>query len=70
MTAVTMLTETLFPSPMNRSYGSAITEEKHGLNTSPIPAKDLGLFRRSAEESALLQPITQTLLRLAKATNP
>ena len=41
MAAVRMLTETLFPSPIYRSYGSAIAEKKHALNTSPIPAKDL-----------------------------
>ena len=62
--AVNMLTETLFPSPIYRSYGAAIAEKKHVTNASPIPAKDLGLFRQLAEEYALPHPITQTLLRL------
>ena len=69
MAAVKMLTETLFPSPIYRSYGSAIAEKKHVINTSPIPAKDLGLFRQLAEEFALPHPITQTLLHLANATS-
>ena len=66
--AVKMLTETLFPSPIYRSYGSAIAEKKQVLNTSPIPAKDLGLFRQLAEEFDLPHPITQMLLHLTNAT--
>ena len=54
--AMRMLTETLFPSPIYRSYDSAIAEKKHVINTSPIPAKDLGLFRQLAEEFALPHP--------------
>jgi 3-hydroxyisobutyrate dehydrogenase-like beta-hydroxyacid dehydrogenase len=67
--AVKMLTETLFPSPIYRSYGAAIAEKKHVINASPIPAKDLGLFRQLAEEYALSHPITQTLLQLTNATS-
>ncbi len=67
--AVKMLTETLFPSPIYRSYGAAIAEKKQVLNTSPIPAKDLGLFHQLAEEYALPHPITQTLLHLTSATS-
>lgn len=68
MAAMKMLTETLFPSPIYRSYSSAIAEKKDVLNTSPIPAKDLGLFRQLAEEFALPHSITQTLLHLTSAT--
>ena len=68
MAAVKMLTETLFPSPIYRSYGSAIAEKKHSLNTSPVPAKDLGLFRLLAEEFALPHQIMQTLLQSTDAT--
>ena len=67
--AVNMLTETLFPSPIYRSYGAAIAEKKHVINASPIPAKDLGLFRQLAEEYALPHSITQTLLRLTSANS-
>ncbi len=69
MAAVRMLTETLFPSPIYRSYGSAVAEKKDVLNTSPIPAKDLGLFRTLAEEYALPHPITLTLLQLTNSTS-
>ncbi len=69
MAAVRMLTETLFPSPIYRSYGSAIAEKKDVFNTSPIPAKDLGLFRKVAEEYSIPHPITQTLLQLTNSTS-
>lgn len=48
---------------------SAFAEKKHILNTSPIPAKDLGLFRQLAEEYALPRPITQMLLHLTNPTS-
>ena len=67
--AVRILTETLFPSVIYRSYGQAIAEKKQALNTSPIPAKDLGLFRQLAGEYAVPHPITQTLLQLTNATS-
>lgn len=69
MVAVKMLTETLFPSPIYRNYGKAIAEKKHVLNTSPIPAKDLALFSRLAEEHALPHPITQALLHATSSTS-
>ncbi len=67
--AVKMLTATLFPSPIYRSYGSAIAEKKDVLQTSPIPAKDLGLFCKLAEEYALPHPITHMLLQLTNSTS-
>ena len=69
MAAVDLLTEKLFPSPIYRSYGKALAENKDALGKSPIAAKDLGLFRQLAEEQSVSNPITQTLLRLtASAT--
>ncbi len=67
MAAVKMLTETLFPSPIYRNYGTAIAEKKPVLHTSLIPAKDLGLFSHLAEEHALPHPLTQVLLQLTNA---
>jgi 3-hydroxyisobutyrate dehydrogenase-like beta-hydroxyacid dehydrogenase len=64
VSAVNMLTETLFPAPIYRNYGKAIAEKKYVLNTSQIPAKDLTLFSRLAEEHARPNPITQILLQL------
>ncbi len=67
--AVKMLTETLFPSPIYRNYGKAIAEKKNSFSASQIPAKDLGLFSRLAEEHALPHPITQMLLQLTNSTS-
>ena len=64
LAAVNMLTETLFPAPIYRNYGRAIAEKRNVLGTSPIPAKDLGLFHRLAQEHDRPNPITQTLLQL------
>jgi 3-hydroxyisobutyrate dehydrogenase-like beta-hydroxyacid dehydrogenase len=64
MAAVNLLTETLFPAPIYRNYGKAFAEKKNPLTASQIPAKDLGLFSRLAEEHGLTNPITQTLLQL------
>lgn len=69
MAAVKMLTETLFPSPIYRNYGKAIAEKKNSFSASQIPAKDLGLFSRLAEEHALPHPITQMLLQLTNSTS-
>lgn len=69
MAAVNMLTETPFPSPIYRNYGKAIAEKKDVINTSPIPAKDLGLFSRLAEEDAVPHPIMQALLQLTSSTS-
>ena len=69
MAAVKMLTETLFPSAIYRNYGKAIAEKKNSFSASQIPAKDLGLFRRLAEEHALPHPITQMLLQLTNSTS-
>ena len=67
--AVKMLTETLFPSPIYRNYGKAIAEGKNLLSASQIPAKDLGLFSRLAQEHALPHPITQMLLQVTNPTS-
>jgi 3-hydroxyisobutyrate dehydrogenase-like beta-hydroxyacid dehydrogenase len=64
MAAVNLLTETLFPAPIYRNYGKAFAEKRNPLTTSQIPAKDLGLFNRLAEEHGLSNPITQALLQL------
>ncbi len=66
--AVNMLTETLFPAPIYRSYGKAFVERKNPMSTSKIPAKDLSLFGRLAEEHAQSNPITQALLKLTLNT--
>ena len=61
--AVSMLGDSMFPFPLFRSYGQAVAEKKP-MPVSHIPAKDLSLFRKLAEEQGLPSPITQTLLQL------
>ncbi len=61
---VDMLTATLFPAPIYQSYGRRIAEGTATINASPIPAKDLGLFRRSAAAAGSPTRITDLLLAL------
>ena len=61
--AVDMLADSLFPVPIFRNYGKALAEKKSVLTASKIPAKDLNLFNRLAEDDARSNPITQTLLQ-------
>ena len=67
MAAVNVLTETLFPAPIYRNYGKVIAEKKKVFGVSPLPAKDLGLFKQLAAEHAQPNPITQLLLKLTVA---
>jgi 3-hydroxyisobutyrate dehydrogenase-like beta-hydroxyacid dehydrogenase len=64
--AVDMLTATLFPAPIYRTYGRMLAEKKASLGESPIPAKDLGLFSQLAKENELPNPIARTLLELVR----
>ncbi|RXH56193.1 hypothetical protein GRAN_3050 [Granulicella sibirica] len=66
--AINMLTATLFPAPIYRDYGKAVAEKKH-VDASPIPAKDLGLFRQLAVEHGQPNPITLMLLQLMSPSN-
>ena len=63
---VDMLTATLFPSPIYRNYGRGIADGTATINgsTSPIPAKDLALFRRTAAAAGAASPIAELLLSL------
>jgi len=67
--AVNMLAESLFPVPIFRNYGKALAEKKSVLTASKIPAKDLSLFNRLAENNARSNPITRTLLQLTFAVD-
>lgn len=63
---IDMLTETLFPAPIYRSYGRRIAEQGELVfSQASIPRKDVGLFREAAHQAALRTPIAdmvQTLL--------
>ncbi len=61
---VDMLTETLFPSPIYRNYGRMIAEGRSTIGQSPIPAKDLGLFKDAAGAVASSAAIASLVLDL------
>ncbi len=55
---INMLTQTLFNAPIYQSYGQRLAANPEGFSFgSPIGQKDLGLFRRAAEEKDLPTPL-------------
>lgn len=59
---VDMLTTTLFPSPIYQNYGRAIAQGTASIESSPIPMKDLGLFRSAAHAAGSPAVISNLLL--------
>jgi 3-hydroxyisobutyrate dehydrogenase-like beta-hydroxyacid dehydrogenase len=57
---VEMLTTTLFAAPIYQSYGKMIAD-KAPVTISGIPLKDIGLFRRTADEVASVTPLANRL---------
>ena len=64
--AVKMLTETLFPSPIYKTYGAMIAEKKLVFTQSKIPEKDLGLIEAVAWQYDLPAPIAHTIRELLR----
>jgi 3-hydroxyisobutyrate dehydrogenase-like beta-hydroxyacid dehydrogenase len=64
MAVVEMLTTTLFPAPIYQTYGRAIAAKMVPTVRSPIPAKDLGLFIRTAEEVGAPSPVAKLMREL------
>jgi 3-hydroxyisobutyrate dehydrogenase-like beta-hydroxyacid dehydrogenase len=64
----TMLTTTLFTAPIYQSYGAmvaqAITEKTGPIMQSEIPRKDVGLFKRTAEQVDSPSPLASRLYEL------
>jgi 3-hydroxyisobutyrate dehydrogenase-like beta-hydroxyacid dehydrogenase len=63
---VEMLTTTLFPAPIYQSYGRMIAGKAVPAVQSPIGAKDLGLFIRTAEQVGAPSPVASLLAELQK----
>lgn len=61
---VNMLTATLFPAPIYQTYGRAIAAGTATIGQSPIPTKDLGLFKLTAQTVASPTAISGLLLDL------
>jgi 3-hydroxyisobutyrate dehydrogenase-like beta-hydroxyacid dehydrogenase len=64
---VDMLTQTMFPAPIYRSYGNLILNGKASLRGTPIPTKDIGLFEAAACRAGTKAPIAEMLRHLLKA---
>ncbi len=61
---VEMLTQTLFPAPIYRSYGAMIAEKMALVNQNEIGLKDVGLFADTAQQAGSPTPIAQLLVAL------
>jgi 3-hydroxyisobutyrate dehydrogenase-like beta-hydroxyacid dehydrogenase len=63
---IDMLTQTLFPSPIYQAYGRMVAARSPALGQSAIPLKDVGLFRKTAQEAGSPAPISGLLLDLLR----
>ncbi len=64
-----MLTSTMFSAPIYQSYGKRIAENNVPFSQNAIPLKDVGLFRKTAQQVESPTPIARLLddlLRSAK----
>ncbi|GCF09855.1 NAD(P)-dependent oxidoreductase [Dictyobacter arantiisoli] len=61
---IDMLTSTLFNAPIYRSYGKRIAEKATLFGQSKIPLKDVGLFKKTAQQVASPTPISSLLYDL------
>ncbi len=64
---IDMLTSTLFPAPIYKGYGRMIAEHRTPPSGSPIPEKDLSLFKVTAQTVEAPTPISSLLLELRRA---
>jgi 3-hydroxyisobutyrate dehydrogenase-like beta-hydroxyacid dehydrogenase len=64
MAVVEMLTTTLFPAPIYQTYGRAIAAKAIPAVSSPIGAKDLGLFIKTARQAGAPSPVASLMLDL------
>ena len=64
---VDMLTQTLFPAPIYQSYGKRIAEKTAPFSQSRIPLKDVGLFKKTAQQVESPTPIASLLHDLLRS---
>ena len=58
---IDMLTRTLFPAPIYQSYGKRIAEKAAPFGQRRIPLKDVGLFKKTAQQVESPTPIASLL---------
>jgi len=63
---VDMLATTLFPAPIYQSYGRLIAQGASGVGDSAIPAKDVGLFKTTADALGVPATVSGLLLSLCE----
>ena len=56
-----MLTQTLFTAPIYQSYGKRIAENTAPFSQNAIPLKDVGLFKKTAQQVESPTPIASLL---------
>ena len=64
---VDMLTSTLLDAPIYKSYGKRIAEGSAPFSQSPIPLKDVGLFKKTAQEVETPTPVANLLHELLRS---
>jgi 3-hydroxyisobutyrate dehydrogenase-like beta-hydroxyacid dehydrogenase len=64
---IDMLTRTLFPAPIYQSYGKRIAEKAAIFGQSKIPLKDVGLFKKTAQQVESPTPIASLLSDLLRS---
>ncbi len=63
---VDMLTQTLLPAPIYVNYGRRIAENNAPFSQNAIPLKDVGFFKKTAQQVELPTPIASLLLDLLR----
>ncbi len=64
---IDMLTHTLFPAPIYQSYGKRIAEKAEPFSQNAIPLKDVGLFKKTAQQVESPTPIARLLSDLLRS---
>jgi 3-hydroxyisobutyrate dehydrogenase-like beta-hydroxyacid dehydrogenase len=64
---VDMLTRTLFPAPIYQSYSKRIAEKTAPFSQNAIPLKDIGLFKKTAQQVESPTPIAHLLHNLLRS---
>jgi len=64
---IDMLTQTLFPAPIYQNYGKRIAENNAPFSQNAIPLKDVGLFKKTAQEVESSTPIANLLYDLLRS---
>jgi 3-hydroxyisobutyrate dehydrogenase-like beta-hydroxyacid dehydrogenase len=64
---VDMLTQTLFPAPIYQSYSKRMAENNAPFSQNAIPLKDVGLFKKTAQQVESSTPIASLLNDLLRS---